>query len=125
MTQTGPTLPVLASALIAKLVLVGTRTAVKKGDKTYRYWYLRLDVRAFPEVADARRIRALISSPDLSSPPVLITARLAKPGRYVRGFVVDAPYQKFIKAYSRDGYVAVLFVEVLEKIEKSDSGGRV
>jgi len=120
MVKTSAIPPVLTSALIAKLVPIGVRSAVKKEAKTYRYLYLRLDARAFPEITDARRIRALITTPDLTSPPVLITARLAKPGRYVKGFVVDAPFQKIVSAYCRDGYVAVIFIEVLEK---SNSGG--
>jgi len=120
--QISSTPPVLAPALIARLVPIGIRTAVKKRQKTYRYWYLRLDVRAFPEIVNAWRIRALITTPDLTSVPVLITARLAKFGRYVRGFVADAPYQRFVEMYNRGGYVAVIFVEVLENLDKNESG---
>jgi hypothetical protein len=113
-------------AVLARLVPTGVRTAVKKGDKIYRYYYLRLDVRVFHEVAGARRIRLLITTPDFTAVPVLITARLAKRGRYVRGFVVDAPYQKFVKKYAGDGYVGVLFIEVAEPEGKTleKTGGR-
>jgi hypothetical protein len=103
-----------APTLMTKLAPVGIRTAVKRGEKAYRYRYLRLDARLFPEVANARRIRLLIAPPDFSAPLVLITARLIKRGLYVQGFTVDAAYQRVIERYARDGYVAVLFIEPIE-----------
>jgi len=112
-TNTNP--PVMMSALISRLAPIGIRATVKKEHKMYRYRYLRLDSRIFPEVAAARRIRALIAPPDFSAPPILVSARLVKQGRYVRGFAVDALYQQILERYARDGYVAVIFIEVVER----------
>jgi hypothetical protein len=114
-TKLNPTLPALAPTIITRLTPLGIRTVVKKGAKTYRYRYLRLDVSVFPEVVGARRIRVLIASPDFSTQPVLITARLVKKGRRTLGFVIDSPYQKIVEGYERNGYVAVLYIETLER----------
>jgi hypothetical protein len=121
MAQIRPTVPTILPAVLARLVPIGTRTAVKKETKVYRYYYLRLDVRVFREVAGAWRIRALITTPDFSATPVLISARLTKRGRHIRGFMVDGPYQKFIEKYASGGYIGVLFVEVVEPEKESEA----
>jgi hypothetical protein len=104
---------------MARLAPVGTRTTVRKGEKAYRYRYLRLDAHLFQEVAGAYRIRLLVAPPDFSAPPVLVTARLVKKGKWVLGFAVDAPHQRVVENYERNGYVAVLFVEIIEREKES------
>jgi len=113
-TQQNPTWPALAPTLITRLAPLGTRTVVKKGTKAYHYRYLRLDTQVFKEVAGALRIRVLITSPDFTVPPALITARLVKKGRRILGFVVDAQYQKLVESYARNGYVVILHIEATE-----------
>jgi len=118
-----PTPPMIAPTFIMRLAPLGIRTVVKKGAKTYRYRYLRLDVGIFPEVVGTRLIRVLVAPTDFSAPPVLITARLAKRGRRTWGYVIDAQYQRIVESYARSGYVAVLFVEAMEH-EKDDETPR-
>jgi len=123
-TKLNPTLPALAPTFITRLAPLGTRTVVKKGTKAYRYRYLRLDMHIFQEVAGAQRIRALITSPDFTVPPVLITARLVKKGRRVLGFTVDAQYQKIVEGYARSGYIAILYIEVVERQKEAGTPGQ-
>jgi len=114
MDTNSKSMPAWAQALLVRLAPVGTRTVVQRGDKVYRYRYLRLDVRVFHEVIGARRIRLVVAPPDLSEPPVAISARLVKRGKYVQAFTIDATYQKVLERYIRNGYVGVLFMEIIE-----------
>jgi hypothetical protein len=116
---TSHNVPGWATALMVRLAPVGIRTVVKRGNKIYRYRYLRLDARAFPEVANVRRLRVLIAPPDFSAPPVLVTARVIKQGVFVQGYSVDAAYQPVVEKYVRNGYVAVLYVEIIEPKQES------
>jgi len=110
-----PTLPTWAPALAMRLVPLGTRTVVrKKNGAVYAYKYLRFDIRLFPEVASAKRIRVVVAPPDLTAPPVIITARLFQRGKRVWGFIVDAVYQKVVTSYARNGHVGVIAVEAVE-----------
>jgi hypothetical protein len=105
-----------------RLVPLGTRTVVRKQNgAVYTYKYLRFDIGLFPEVVGARRIRVVVAPPDLTAPPVIITARLFQRGRRVWGFIVDAVYQKVVTSYARNGHVGVVAVEVIEK-EAETSG---
>jgi len=121
---TGHNAPGWAQAFMIRLAPVGVRTVVRRGERVYRYRYLRLDVRAFPEVAGARRIRLVITPPDFSAAPAMVTARLIKRGLYVQGFTVDAAYQQVIAQYIRNGYVGVLFIETIE-LEKEAGTSRL
>jgi hypothetical protein len=94
---------------------VGKRSVVrKKSGKVYVYQYLRLNVKAFPEVANARRIRLIVIPPDFTAPPVALTASLLQRGVRVHGFHVDAAYRPLLERYVRAGYLGVLAVEVIE-----------
>jgi hypothetical protein len=111
---TSPNTPGWAQAFMVRLAPVGVRTVVRRAEKVYRYRYLRLDVRAFPEITRARRIRLAIVPPDFSAAPVMVTARLVKRGLYVQGFTIDAAYQQVVTQYIRNDYVGVLFIETIE-----------
>jgi len=104
-----------APALAIRLLQVGKRSVVrKKSGKVYVYQYLRLNVKAFPEVANARRIRLIVVPPDLTAPPVALTASLLQHGVRVHAFHVDAAYRPLLERYVRAGYLGVLAVEVIE-----------
>jgi len=113
--QTGTSALNWAPALAIRLLPVGKRSVVrKKSGKVYVYQYLRLNVKAFPEAANARRIRLIVVPPDLTAPPVALTASLLQRGVRVHGFHVDAVYRPLLDRYVRNGYLGVLAVEVIE-----------
>jgi hypothetical protein len=112
-TEAGP--PAWLKAIALRSAALGRRVVKKPDGREYEYLYLRFDARAWPELADAHRIRAIIAPPDLSAPPATITARLLQRGKRVVGFDVPAVYQNILKSYARNGVVAVLGVEVLER----------
>jgi hypothetical protein len=115
------TAPGWAQAFAIKLVPVGVRSVVRKGGKTYRYRYLRLDCLMFPEVVNARRLRVIVVPPDFSAPPAVITAKMFQRGTRVCGFYVEAPYQPVVEKYLRGGYIGVLGVEVVENERSAET----
>ena len=109
------TAPSWTPAVAVRLVGIGIRSVTrKKTGRVYVYKYLRFSIANFPEIATARRVRLVIVPPDLTAPPVIITARLFQQGRRVRGFVVDSIYQRIVSDYVRNSHVGVIAVEVLE-----------
>ena len=115
-----PTIPNWAPGVAMRLVPLGIRTVVRKQNgAVYMYRYLRFDVRLFPEVVGAKRIRLVAAPPDLTAPPVIITARLFQKGKQIHGFIVDAVYQKIVSSYARNGHVGIIAVEVIEKEVKT------
>jgi hypothetical protein len=114
--EAGP--PAWLRAVALRTAALGTRKVKKPDGRVYEYHYLRFDARAWPEVANAYRVRIVIMPPDLSAPPAVITARLLQRGKRVVGFDVPAVYQNILRSCARDGAVAVLGVEVVERLEE-------
>jgi hypothetical protein len=101
---------------------VGTkRVKKKKSGKIYEYIYVRLNAEIWPEVVNARRVRIRLAPLDLSAPPVVVLARRYDGSARSVAFDVPREYQKLVREYARGGAVAVLDVEVVEKIQKEDT----
>jgi hypothetical protein len=108
-----------ARALSIAVATVGTkRVKKKKSGKIYEYVYIRLRTETWPEVADARKVRIRVAPLDLSAPPVAVLARRFDSSTYSVAFDVFREYQKIVKEYTRDGLIAVLDVEVIEKVQQ-------
>lgn len=105
-----------------RIVPLGRRV-VKRGERVYEYRYLPLDVDRFPEVRTAYRLQLIIAPPDLSAPPAVIVARLFQRSARTRGFDVAKKFQPILDKYNRDGFVAVLAVEVVEEDKGVEAGG--
>jgi len=99
------------------------RRVVKRGERIYEYRYLPLDVDRFPEVRRAYRLQLIIAPPDLTAPPAVITARVFQRGARTHGFDVAKKFQPILDKYNRDGFVAVLGVEVVEEDKSVEAGG--
>jgi hypothetical protein len=110
-TKTQPWIRVLSVAVAP----LGTKRVKKPSGKVYEYVYIRLNTEAWPEVADAHKVRLRIAPPDLSAPPVVVLARRFQGS--VRSVAFDIPreYQKLVREYARNGVVAILDVEVVER----------
>jgi hypothetical protein len=94
---------------------LGTKRVKKPSGKVYEYVYLRLYTEAWPEVADAYKVRLRLAPPDLSMPPVVVLARRFQGSARSVAFDVPCEYQKLVREYTRNGVVAVLDVEVVER----------
>jgi hypothetical protein len=94
---------------------LGTKRVKKPSGKVYECVYLRLNTEAWPEVADAYRVRLRLAPPDLSMPPVVVLARRFQGSARSVAFDVPREYQKLVREYTRNGVVAVLDVEVVER----------
>jgi hypothetical protein len=81
----------------------------------YTYKYLKIDVERFPEAERAYRLKLVIVPPDLSAPPVVITARRFQRSAKTIGFDVSTKFQAILDQYARNGFVAVLAVDLLEE----------
>ncbi len=97
------------------LALLGTKRVKKPSGKVYEYVYVRLNTEVWPEVADAYKVRLRIAPPDLSAPPVVVLARRFQGSARSVAFDVPREYQKLVREYCRNGAVAVLGVEVVER----------
>jgi hypothetical protein len=104
-----------AAGFALRVIPLGHRSVRKPNGKVYRYLYLRLDAARFPEALRAYRLRLVIVPPDLSAPPVIITARIFQRSSRTLGFDVDKKFQALLEKYNRGGYIAVLASEVLEE----------
>jgi hypothetical protein len=94
---------------------LGTKRVKKPSGKVYEYVYVRLSTEVWPEVADAYKVRLRIAPPDLSMPPVVVLARRFQGGTRTVAFDVPREYQKLIREYARNGVIAILDVEVVER----------
>jgi len=94
---------------------LGTKRVKKPNGKVYEYVYIRLNTEAWPEVANAYKVRLRVAPPDLSMPPVVVLARRFQGGTRSVAFDVPREYQKLVREYARNGVIAVLDVEVVER----------
>ena len=103
---------------VAVATVATKRVKKKKSGKIYEYPYVRLSTEIWPEVADAYKVRIKVAPLDLSAPPVAVLARRFH-GSSTRTVAFDVPreYQKLIRDYARNGLIAVLDVEVVEKVQ--------
>ncbi len=106
-------------ALSIAVAPLGTKRVKKPSGKVYEYVYLRLNTEVWPEVADAYKVRLRIAPPDLSMPPVVVMARRFQGGTRSVAFDVPREYQKIIREYASIGVVAVLDVEVTERLTEA------
>ncbi len=102
-------------ALSVAVAPLGTKRVKKPSGKVYEYVYLRLNTETWPEVADAYKVRLRLAPPDLSMPPVVVLARRFQGSACSVAFNVPREYQKLVREYTRNGVVAVLDVEVVER----------
>jgi len=102
-------------ALSVAVAPLGTKRVKKPSGKVYEYVYVRLNTDVWPEVADAYKVRLRIAPSDLSMPPVVVLARRFQGSARSVAFDVPREYQKLIREYARNGVVAVLDVEVVER----------
>jgi hypothetical protein len=101
------------------VALLGTKRVKKPNNRVYEYTYLRLNTEVWPEIADAYKIRLRVAPPDLSAPPVVVLARRFQGGSRSVAFDVPREYQKLVSEYARNGTVAILDVEVVERHNKA------
>jgi hypothetical protein len=106
-------------ALSIAVAPLGTKHVKKPSGKTYEYVYVRLNKEVWPEVADAYKIRLRVAPPDLSAPPIVVLARRFQGGARSVAFDIPREYQKLIRDYARNGVVAVLDIEVTQKLTKT------
>ncbi len=102
-------------ALSVAVAPLGTKRVKKPSGKVYEYVYLRLNTETWPEVADAYKVRLRLAPPDLLMPPVVVLARRFQGSACSVAFNVPREYQKLVREYTRNGVVAVLDVEVVER----------
>jgi len=116
-----PKTPAWIKSLSITVAPLGTKRVKKPSGKVYEYVYVRLSTGVWPEVFDAYKVRLKLAPPDLSAPPVAVVARRFQGG--VRSVAFDIPreYQKLIKEYIRNGVVAVLDVEVVERLTNAST----
>ncbi len=98
---------------------LGVKRVKKPSGRIYEYVYIRLGIEAWPEVVDAYKIRLRIAPPDLSMPPVVVLARRFQGGTRSVAFDIPREYQKLIREYARNGVVAILDVEVVERLTET------
>jgi len=107
------------AVLVAPL---GTKRVKKPSGKVYEYVYVRLNTEVWPEIADAYKVRLRVAPSDLSMPPVVVLARRFQGGTRSVAFDVPREYQKLVREYARNGVIAILDVEVVERhAKKSES----
>jgi hypothetical protein len=94
---------------------LGVKRVKKPSGRIYEYAYIRLSTEVWPEAADAYKVRIRIAPPDLSMPPITVLARLFQGGTRSVAFDIPREYQKLVREYARNGVVAVLDVEVVER----------
>ena len=108
--------PAWIRALSVAVAPLGTKRVKKPSGKVYVYVYIRLSTEVWPEVFDAYKVRLRVAPPDLSMPPVAVVARRLQGGARSVAFDIPREYQKLIREFARAGVVAVLDVEVVEKL---------
>ncbi|MFZ8811059.1 MAG: hypothetical protein ACO2PN_23500 [Pyrobaculum sp.] len=113
--------PTWIRTLSVAVALLGTKRVKKPNGKVYEYIYLRLNTEVWPEVADAYKIRLRIAPPDLSMPPVVVLARRFQGSARSVAFDVPREYQKVVREYARNGVVAVLDIEIVEKMQQKQA----
>jgi len=102
-------------ALSVAVAPLGVKRVKKPSGRIYEYVYIRLNVEAWPEITDAYKVRIRVAPPDLSAPPIVVLARRFQGSARSVAFDVPREYQKVIREYARNGVVAVLDVEVVER----------
>ncbi len=110
-------------ALSVAVAPLGTKRVKKPSGKVYEYVYVRLNTEVWPEVVDAYKVRLRIAPPDLSMPPVVVLARRFQGGTRSVAFDIPREYQRLVREYARNGVVAVLDVEVVERQTETASAG--
>ena len=98
---------------------LGTKRVKKPSGRVYEYVYIRLSAAMWREVVDAYKIRLRVAPPDLSAPPVVVLARRFQSSARSVAFDVPREYQKLIREYIRNGVIAILDIEVVEKQPKA------
>ena len=117
-------------ALSIAVAPLGTKRVKKPSGKTYEYAYIRLSTSMWPEVFDAYKVRLRVAPPDLSAPPIAVLARRFQGGARSAAFNISHEYQKLFREYARNGVVAVLDAEVVERLterarlSRTEKGGR-
>ncbi|MFZ8839081.1 MAG: hypothetical protein ACO2PM_09155 [Pyrobaculum sp.] len=108
--------PTWIRTLSVAVAPLGTKRVKKPSGRVYEYIYIRLNTEAWPEVVSAYKVRLRIAPPDLSKPPVVVLARRFQGGTRSVAFDLSREYQTVVREYAHNGVVAVLDVEVVEKI---------
>jgi len=108
--------PTWVKALSIAVAPLGAKRVKKPSGKVYEYVYIRLNTEVWPEVFDAYKVRIKVAPPDLSAPPVVVVARRSQGGARSVAFDIPREYQKLIREFARVGVVAVLDVEIVEKL---------
>jgi len=116
-----PKTPAWIKSLSITVAPLGTKRVKKPSGKVYEYVYVRLSTGVWPEVFDAYKVRLKLAPPDLSAPPVAVVARRFQGGARSVAFDIPREYQKLIKEYIRNGVVAVLDVEVVERLTNAST----
>jgi len=106
-------------ALSVAVAPLGVKRVKKLNGRVYEYVYIRLSTTMWPEVVDAYKIRLRMAPPDLSAPPVVVLIRRFQGGARSVAFDIPREYQKLIREYARNGVIAVLDIEVVEKQPKA------
>jgi hypothetical protein len=114
--------PAWIRALSVTVAPLGTKRVKKSSGKVYEYVYIRLNIEVWPEVTDAYKVRLRVAPPDLSMPPVVVLARRFQGGTRSVAFDVPREYQKLVREYAHNGVVAILDVEVVEKLTDVSTG---
>ena len=114
--------PAWIRALSVAVAPLGTKRVKKPSGKVYEYVYIRLSTEVWPEVFDAYKVRLRVAPPDLSMPPVVVVARRLQGGARSVAFDIPRECQKLVREYARNGVVAVLDVEVVEKLTDVSTG---
>jgi len=107
--------PAWIRTLSVAVAPLGTKRVKKPSGRVYEYIYIRLNTEAWPEVADAYKVRLRVAPPDLSMPPVVVLVRRFQSSTRSVAFDVPREYQKLVREYARNGVIAVLDVEVVER----------
>jgi len=110
--------PTWVRTLSVAVALLGTKRVKKPSGRVYEYVYIRLNTETWPEVVDAYKIRLRLAPPDLSRPPIVVPARRFQGGARSVAFDIPREYQKVVREYAHSGIVAVLDVEVVERIQQ-------
>ena len=117
-------------ALSIAVAPLGTKRVKKPSGRVYEYVYIRLSTTMWPEVVETYKIRLRVAPPDLSAPPIVVLARRFQGGARSAAFNIPREYQKLVREYARNGVVAVLDAEVVERLTErarlshAEKGGR-
>jgi len=106
-------------ALSIAVAPLGTKRVKKPSGRVYEYVYIRLSTTMWPEVVETYKIRLRVAPPDLSAPPIVVLARRFQGGARSVAFDVPREYQKVLRDYARNGVIAVLDIEIVEKQPKA------